>query len=88
MQAAAILPNSHPVPTARFVCLRNGGEMEKFVSQALRYMGRSHCTDPSRFERLFQGQSDAPPCFNCGTVTVRAGNCYSCPNCGEANGCG
>lgn len=35
-----------------------------------------------------QTQLDAPPCSNCGTITVRAGSCYSCPSCGSSTGCG
>jgi ribonucleoside-diphosphate reductase alpha chain len=34
------------------------------------------------------GQSDAPPCMVCGTITVRRGACYTCPSCGENSGCG
>ena len=33
-------------------------------------------------------QSDAPPCDVCGTIMVRNGACYKCPNCGAAGGCG
>ena len=36
----------------------------------------------------FQNQEDAPPCPVCGSITVRAGACYSCPNCGNTSGCG
>ncbi len=36
----------------------------------------------------FQNQEDAPPCPNCGSMTVRSGSCYSCPNCGSTSGCG
>lgn len=32
--------------------------------------------------------SDAPPCSNCGTLTVRAGSCHTCPSCGTTTGCG
>lgn len=32
--------------------------------------------------------TDAPPCSVCGTITVRAGSCYSCPSCGNSTGCG
>jgi len=34
-----------------------------------------------------QFQEDAPPCPNCGRITVRNGNCYKCYNCGESLGC-
>ncbi len=36
----------------------------------------------------FANQEDAPACSNCGSITVRAGSCYSCPNCGSTSGCG
>ncbi len=36
----------------------------------------------------FRNQEDAPPCPNCGSITVRSGACYSCPNCGNTSGCG
>ena len=32
-------------------------------------------------------QSDAPPCDNCGALTVRCGTCYRCFNCGNSKGC-
>jgi ribonucleoside-diphosphate reductase alpha chain len=36
------------------------------------------------FARL---QIDAPSCDNCGSITVRNGNCYLCYNCGNSMGC-
>lgn len=32
-------------------------------------------------------QCDAPSCDNCGSITVRNGNCYLCHNCGNSMGC-
>lgn len=32
-------------------------------------------------------QADAPACDNCGSITVRNGNCYLCHNCGASMGC-
>ncbi len=32
-------------------------------------------------------QADAPPCSNCGAITVRNGACYRCFNCGNSMGC-
>lgn len=34
-----------------------------------------------------QVQEDAPPCPDCGTMTIRSGVCYKCPNCGSTTGC-
>ena len=36
----------------------------------------------------FHAQTDAPPCTECGTLMIRAGACYKCPNCGTTSGCG
>ncbi len=33
-------------------------------------------------------QVDAPSCPECGTIMVRSGACYKCPNCGMNSGCG
>jgi ribonucleoside-diphosphate reductase alpha chain len=32
-------------------------------------------------------QGDAPACDNCGSLTIRCGTCYRCPNCGTSLGC-
>ena len=37
---------------------------------------------------VYQHQGDAPPCSNCGTITVRSGACYVCLQCGNTSGCG
>ena len=42
-------------------------------------------TDPQDFGHV---QTDAPLCHVCGAITVRAGACYACPNCGATTGCG
>ncbi len=39
-------------------------------------------------QEVFRTQADAPPCIECGSITVRAGACYACPNCGATTGCG
>jgi ribonucleoside-diphosphate reductase alpha chain len=43
--------------------------------------------EDSRAEQFTRFQSDAPGCDNCGSVTVRNGNCYLCHNCGNSLGC-
>ncbi len=64
------------------------------------FLGRSGATDgtataaatatatATETESTFANQEDAPPCSNCGSITVRSGACYSCPNCGNTSGCG
>ncbi|MBN2579557.1 MAG: vitamin B12-dependent ribonucleotide reductase [Pirellulales bacterium] len=41
----------------------------------------------SRSEQFASFQTDAPPCDQCGAITVRNGNCYLCYNCGNSIGC-
>jgi len=41
----------------------------------------------SEMKRAFEGQTDAPPCPTCGSITVRNGACYKCVNCGTTTGC-
>ncbi len=43
---------------------------------------------PSAASAAYQNQEDAPPCANCGAITVRSGACYVCTQCGSSNGCG
>jgi ribonucleoside-diphosphate reductase alpha chain len=35
----------------------------------------------------FINQSDAPGCPDCGSIMIRSGTCYKCPNCGVTSGC-
>jgi ribonucleoside-diphosphate reductase alpha chain len=35
----------------------------------------------------FVNQADAPSCMDCGSIMVRNGACYKCPNCGSTSGC-
>ena len=41
----------------------------------------------NRNDQFARFQSDAPTCDNCGSITVRNGNCYLCHNCGNSMGC-
>jgi ribonucleoside-diphosphate reductase alpha chain len=40
-----------------------------------------------REKEIFLTQSDAPPCPDCGALTVRSGACYKCMQCGASLGC-
>jgi ribonucleoside-diphosphate reductase alpha chain len=66
---------------ARFVGLdelTNNSASKQSMSQSL----------PESRDGQFAGfQSDAPSCDNCGSITVRNGNCYLCHNCGNSLGC-
>jgi ribonucleoside-diphosphate reductase alpha chain len=41
----------------------------------------------ARERETFIRQADAPPCSECGSIMVRNGACYKCPNCGSTFGC-
>ncbi|EMI21935.1 vitamin B12-dependent ribonucleotide reductase [Rhodopirellula maiorica SM1] len=51
--------------------------------------GHSHAepTAASQEQQFARFQIDAPSCDNCGSITVRNGNCYLCHNCGNSMGC-
>ncbi|MEX0601688.1 MAG: vitamin B12-dependent ribonucleotide reductase, partial [Bacteroidota bacterium] len=36
---------------------------------------------------VFETQSDAPPCHECGSIMIRSGSCYKCLQCGSTSGC-
>lgn len=57
-------------------------EQEKAVKQKANQTAESGSSKTS-----FVNTLDAPPCPNCGHVTVRSGACYKCLNCGETTGC-
>jgi ribonucleoside-diphosphate reductase alpha chain len=46
-----------------------------------------HASLDDRQNQFAKFQIDAPACDNCGSITVRNGNCYLCHNCGNSMGC-
>ena len=67
------------VPEVDFALLDRAGVAMKVDSDQ-----DTHVNRDSQFARF---QSDAPGCDNCGSITVRNGNCYLCHNCGNSMGC-
>jgi ribonucleoside-diphosphate reductase alpha chain len=45
---------------------------------------RVSATEP---RAIFVNQADAPSCPDCGSIMIRNGACYKCPNCGATSGC-
>jgi ribonucleoside-diphosphate reductase alpha chain len=41
----------------------------------------------TRLASSFVNQADAPSCMDCGSIMIRNGACYKCPNCGSTSGC-
>ncbi|MCR9296776.1 MAG: vitamin B12-dependent ribonucleotide reductase [bacterium] len=81
----------------------NGAADDNFETRTSAKAGNSATVDPISLQQAgvavvhpngvgrndqFKGfQSDAPTCDNCGSITVRNGNCYLCHNCGNSMGC-
>lgn len=59
----------------------SGGEEEETVSEGL---GESTKSESPLKPQVV---SDAPLCPNCGSIMVRSGSCYACPDCGNTSGC-
>ncbi|MBW1686171.1 MAG: vitamin B12-dependent ribonucleotide reductase [Deltaproteobacteria bacterium] len=49
-------------------------------------VGGSGAPAPSESYAMLN-QMDAPSCSDCGSIMVRSGTCYRCPNCGVTSGC-
>jgi ribonucleoside-diphosphate reductase alpha chain len=49
--------------------------------------GGSVATKHSVPASTFVNQADAPGCMECGSIMLRNGACYKCPNCGSTSGC-
>ncbi|MGQ0636978.1 MAG: vitamin B12-dependent ribonucleotide reductase [Planctomycetaceae bacterium] len=71
--APAASAASAPAPLA----VSPTGQLDPQVSESLHM----------RSVQFARFQADAPPCDNCGAITVRNGNCYLCHNCGNSMGC-
>ncbi len=63
----------------------SGGNVLQLVGTAS--AADSPAVQTARSEQFAAFQTDAPPCDNCGSITVRNGNCYLCHNCGNSMGC-
>jgi ribonucleoside-diphosphate reductase alpha chain len=64
----------------------------KASAAVLERAGLKMAVDPAaspadRQSQFAKFQIDAPACDNCGSITVRNGNCYLCHNCGNSMGC-
>jgi ribonucleoside-diphosphate reductase alpha chain len=73
-EAAGLLPMADQVP-------------EPYQGSASPEMRSETPRSPEGDHRLFNAQSDAPACHDCGAIMVRNGSCYNCLNCGATNGC-
>ncbi|RIK74390.1 MAG: vitamin B12-dependent ribonucleotide reductase [Planctomycetota bacterium] len=67
---------------------QNKGEVNlALLDRAGVMMSRTDGVPGTRDQEFARYQTDAPSCDNCGSITVRNGNCYLCHNCGNSMGC-
>ncbi|MFP6656173.1 MAG: hypothetical protein VCB25_11145, partial [Myxococcota bacterium] len=64
---------------------RTGGESATPLQAAGAVAGGSG--DAMNLAGTFVNQADAPSCMDCGSIMIRNGACYKCPNCGSTSGC-
>jgi len=64
-----------------------GGAMGSISVLPTRGAVAGGAADPEGEHSTFVNQADAPACTECGSITVRNGACYKCPNCGATSGC-
>jgi ribonucleoside-diphosphate reductase alpha chain len=98
-KAAASTATAAPAAKAKHAPGTNGAATVKKASTAasdraalLEKAGLKMAVDPNaspadRQSQFAKFQIDAPACDNCGSITVRNGNCYLCHNCGNSMGC-
>jgi ribonucleoside-diphosphate reductase alpha chain len=65
-----------------------GQTVEAFMDAASEDNGQKTEAIKEDAQETFQNQADSPPCPECGSITIRSGACYECPNCGASTGCG
>ena len=68
--------------------IKNGnGYSAKLLARAGVMLKTDKPADDERNGQFASFQVDAPCCDNCGSITVRSGNCYLCYNCATSMGC-
>jgi ribonucleoside-diphosphate reductase alpha chain len=72
-------PKATPKSTGKSNGAKNG------VGRKVELASSSSFSDHEK--EIFLTQSDAPPCPDCGALTVRSGACYKCLQCGTSLGC-
>jgi len=91
--APAKLPAPPPAHDANSGSLSNGkngngsGSAPKSGGD-LAHLAETNTAAITDHEReIYRMQSDAPPCPECGAITIRSGACYKCLSCGTSLGC-
>ena len=63
----------------------DGGRPVQVLGAVAGGSGAAH--GAARTAASFVNQADAPSCMDCGSIMIRNGACYKCPNCGSTSGC-
>ena len=67
---------------------KNGNGNGNGHHSANAHLAETNTASISDHEReIYRAQSDAPPCPECGAITIRSGACYKCLSCGTSLGC-
>jgi ribonucleoside-diphosphate reductase alpha chain len=87
--ATAILTpdTGHPKPLSNGNGHSTNGDISAALLARAGVLLKDAGPNTARSEQFAEFQTDAPPCDSCGSITVRAGNCYLCHNCGSSMGC-
>lgn len=67
---------------------KNGNSNGNGHQSSNAHLAETNTASISDHEReIYRAQSDAPPCPECGAITIRSGACYKCLSCGTSLGC-
>ena len=67
---------------------KNGNSNGNGHQSSNAHLSETNTASISDHEReIYRAQSDAPPCPECGAITIRSGACYKCLSCGTSLGC-
>ncbi len=80
-------PAPEPAHDARSGSLSNGNGYKNGTSSAAPLADNATASLTEHERDIYRMQSDAPPCPECGAITVRSGACYKCLSCGTSLGC-
>ena len=85
------LPSPPPAHDAKNGSLSSGNGKNGSGSKSgsyLAHLAETNTASITDHEReIYRMQSDAPPCPECGAITIRSGACYKCLSCGTSLGC-
>jgi len=66
---------------------KNGNGAPSKASDLTHLADTNTATIADHEREIYRMQSDAPPCPECGAITIRSGACYKCLSCGTSLGC-